>query len=272
MLRLFCDGKGIKNQYVRHLICFDRILKRVLGFHSGPFGEITISLLALHLDFLFQGQLRTLLVQTGWVARVVLLLLFCFSLFSWALIFQKLRLFSRIERQTALFLRTFRTTGSLPDPKALGGLGSPLEGVYDAGFRELASQLSVTSHNPHPKVKSLQAITTDMQMAAQEEVRKVEKYMPWLATTGSVTPFIGLFGTVWGVMDAFSGLGEAGAASLRAVAPGIAEALITTAAGLFTAIPAVMAYNHFLHHIKQLGARMDHFTMEVASLIEKQYM
>lgn len=212
----------------------------------------------------------TLLAQTGWVARLVLLLLLCFSLFSWALIFQKMRLFSRLERQTALFLRTFRTTRSLPDPKAVAGLGSPLENLYAAGYRELTSQLA--SANPHGRIKSLQAVTTDMQMAAVEEIRKVERYMPWLATTGSVTPFIGLFGTVWGVMGAFSGLGEAGAASLRAVAPGIAEALITTAMGLFTAIPAVMAYNHFLHHIKQMGARMDNFTMEVASLIEKQYL
>jgi biopolymer transport protein TolQ len=193
-------------------------------------------------------------------------------MFSWALIFQKMRLFSRLERETTAFLRAFRTTRSLPDPKAVAGLGSPLEVLYSAGYRELSSQLAVSGGNPHGSIKSLGAITTDMQMAAGEEIRKVEKYMPWLATTGSVTPFIGLFGTVWGVMGAFSGLGEAGAASLRAVAPGIAEALITTAMGLFTAIPAVMAYNHFLHHIKRLGARMDNFTMEVAALIEKQYL
>ena len=213
-----------------------------------------------------------MLAQTGWVARFVLVLLLFFSMFSWALIFQKLRLFSRLERQTALFLRTFRATRSLPDPKAVAGLGSPLENLYAVGYRELTSQLSASGNNPQGRVKSLQAVTTDMQMAAGEEIRKIEKYMPWLATTGSISPFIGLFGTVWGVMDAFSGLGEAGAASLRAVAPGIAEALITTAMGLFTAIPAVMAYNHFLHHIKQFGARMDNFTMEVAALIEKQYL
>jgi biopolymer transport protein TolQ len=111
-----------------------------------------------------------------------------------------------------------------------------------------------------------------MQIAAAEEIRKIESYMPWLATTGSVTPFIGLFGTVWGVMDAFSGLGEAGAASLRAVAPGIADALMATAAGLATAIPAVIAYNHFLHRIKQFGTRMDYFTLEVTAQIEKQYL
>jgi biopolymer transport protein TolQ len=246
--------------------------KGVCYGHFEVVGRKTIQLLAIHLHLFLQGQLGTLLAQTGWVARFVLSLLLFFSLFSWALIFQKLRLFARLERQTTIFLRTFRTTRSLPDPKAVAGLGSPLESLYAAGYRELTSQLSASGANPQGRVKSLQAVTTDMQMAASEEVRKIERYMPWLATTGSITPFIGLFGTVWGVMDAFSGLGEAGAASLRAVAPGIAEALITTAAGLFTAIPAVMAYNHFLHHIKQFAGRMDNFTMEVAALIEKQYL
>ncbi len=216
------------------------------------------------------GQLNTLLEQTGWVARSVLLILFLFSLFSWALILQKLRLFSRLNRQTAIFLRMFRSGRGLPEPKALGSMGSPLEVLYVAGYHELASQLA--AGNPAGRVKSLNAVTTDMQRAAADEVRKLEAYMPWLATTGSVTPFIGLFGTVWGVMDAFSGLGTAGAASLRVVAPGIAEALITTAAGLFTAIPAVIAYNHFVHDIREMGARMDNFTMEVAAMIEKQYL
>ena len=95
--------------------------------------------------------------------------------------------------------------------------------------------------------------------------------MPFLATTGAVTPFIGLFGTVWGVMDAFAGLGNAGSASLRAVAPGIAEALITTAAGLFTAIPAVIFYNQFLSQIRRAATRMDNFTMEFLSMIESIY-
>jgi biopolymer transport protein TolQ len=199
-----------------------------------------------------------------------LIILFCFSLFSWALIFQKLSLFARLRRRTAGFLRAFRATRGLPEPKTLGADQCPLEVVYAAGYRELASQLMAT--NPHPRVKSLHAVTADMQAAAADEVRKLERFMPWLATTGSVTPFIGLFGTVWGVMDAFSGLGTAGAASLRVVAPGIAEALITTAAGLFTAIPAVIAYNHFVHDIREMGARMDNFTMEVAALIEKNYL
>jgi biopolymer transport protein TolQ len=102
-------------------------------------------------------------------------------------------------------------------------------------------------------------------------VRRVEKGMSWLATTGSVAPFIGLFGTVWGIIDAFSGLGNAGAASLRAVAPGISEALLTTAAGLATAIPAVIFYNQFLQNIKNLAQRLDTFTLEVAAQVEKTF-
>jgi biopolymer transport protein TolQ len=218
---------------------------------------------------LFAGQLNTLIEQTGWVARVVLAMLLAFSLFSWALILQKLGMFSRINRQTSLFLRIFRANRTLPDPRQMGGGGSPLETVYSAGFREIESQ--VRTGNPVGKVTSLNAVTVSMQLAAGDEVRKMEKYMPWLATTGSVTPFIGLFGTVWGVMDAFTGLGTAGAASLRAVAPGIAEALITTAAGLFTAVPAVIAYNHFLHDIRDLSARMDSFALEVSAVVEKIY-
>jgi biopolymer transport protein TolQ len=218
-------------------------------------------------SFIFVGQLNTLIEQTGWVARTVLLILLFFSLMSWALIFQKIALFSRIADRTQRFLQIFRATKGLPDPKALATGGSPLESVYAAGYRELHSQL--TGGNPHGTLKSLNAVTIAMQLAAAEEVRGLERWMPWLATTGSVTPFIGLFGTVWGVMDAFSGLSTAGAASIRATAPGIAEALITTAAGLFTAVPAVIAYNHFLHRIKDSATRMDNFAMEVTAQIEK---
>src|SRR5712692_2889659 len=218
---------------------------------------------------LFVGQLGTLLQQTGWVARVVLLMLLLFSLFSWALIFQKSRRFSRIERQTSLFLRIFRANKILPDPRQMATGGSPLESLYTAAYREIESQLR--GGNPHGKDTSLHAVTVSMQLAASGEARLSDGYMPWLATTGAVTPFIGLFGTVWGVMDAFTGLGAAGSASLRAVAPGIAEALVTTAAGLFTAIPAVIAYNHYLHDIREMAARMDNFAMEVAAQIEKSY-
>jgi len=206
------------------------------------------------------------------VARGVLALLFLFSLVSWAMIFQKLGVFGKIQRESDQFLRIFRATKGVANPQALASAGSPYANVYAAGYRELQSQLTPNPSNPSPRLKSLQAVTVNMQLASAEEVRRVEKGMTWLATTGSVTPFIGLFGTVWGIIDAFSGLGSAGAASLRAVAPGISEALVTTAAGLFTAIPAVIFYNQFLGNIRDLGQRLDTFALEVAAQVEKTLM
>ena len=220
----------------------------------------------------FQTDIGNILTQTGWVARGVLVLLLLFSIVSWAMILQKLGLFSRIRRQSDQFLRIFRASHGVANPQALAAAISPFSPVYLAGYRELQSQVSTSSANPHPpKLKSLQAVTVSMQLAAAEEVRRVERGMSWLATTGSVTPFIGLFGTVWGIIDAFSGLGSAGAASLRAVAPGIAEALVTTAAGLATAIPAVIFYNHFLQNIRDLAQRLDNFALEVTAQVEKTF-
>ena len=188
------------------------------------------------------------------------------------MILQKLGMFGRIRRQSDQFLRLFRATRGVANPQALASAGSPFASVYTAGYRELQSQVGGVSSNPHPpKLKSLQAVTVSMQLASADEVRRVEKGMSWLATTGSVTPFIGLFGTVWGIIDAFAGLGSAGAASLRAVAPGIAEALVTTAAGLAAAIPAVIFYNQFLQNIRELAQRLDTFALEVSAQIEKAF-
>ena len=222
--------------------------------------------------FVIASRIETLLLQTGWVARVVLAILFIFSLFSWAIIFQKSRFFGQIESQTRRILQMFRTERGLPDPRTirLAAGSSPLVTVYEAGYKELDAQLS--GGNPHGgKLKNAQAVSVEMHIASADEVRRMEKWMSWLATTGSVSPFIGLFGTVWGVMDSFAGLGDAGTASLRAVAPGIAEALITTAAGLFAAIPAVIAYNHYLGRIRTMATRLDNFTMEFVSKIETIY-
>jgi biopolymer transport protein TolQ len=221
---------------------------------------------------IFLTDIGNILTQTGWVARGVLLILLLFSIISWAMIFQKLGLFGRIRRESDQFLRIFRATRGVANPQALASAGSPFASVYAAGYRELQSQVGSGIGNPQtPKLKSLQAVTVSMQLASADEVRRVEKGMSWLATTGSVTPFIGLFGTVWGIIDAFSGLGSAGAASLRAVAPGIAEALVTTAAGLFAAIPAVIFYNQFLQNIRDLAQRLDTFALEVTAQIEKTF-
>jgi len=223
-------------------------------------------------ELLAASQFLTLLQQTGPVAKVVLLILLGFSLFSWAIIYQKWRTFSRMRKQSAQFLQAFRAGSRLPEPKtiAVGHTASPMVAVYAAGYHELLSQVGGTHPEPR-KLKSMNAIHVVMQLVSTEEIHKMEHWMPWLATTGSVSPFIGLFGTVFGVMDSFMGLGTAGAASLRAVAPGIAEALIATAAGLFAAIPAVIAYNYFLHDIKDFATRLNNFAAEFSAQIEKHY-
>ena len=206
---------------------------------------------------------------------MVLVILLIFSVVSWGMIFQKLGLFSRIRRESDQFLRIFRATRGVANPQALASAGSPFASVYASGFRELQNQLNPStsggSAGASGHLKSLSAVTVSMQLASAEEVRRAEKGMSWLATTASVSPFIGLFGTVWGIIDAFAGLGGAGTATLRAVAPGISEALFTTAAGLFAAIPAVIFYNQFLQNIRDLGGRLDMFALEVAAQIEKTF-
>lgn len=235
-------------------------------------GGRTISGLAL----LLLASPLTLLEQTSWVARSVLGILLILSVFSWAIILQKSAQIGGIDSGTKRFLQMFRS-GALPDPRTLrAGAGStPMVAVYEAGYRELEAQMGSLNSRAGGAaartVRNANAIGVEMQVAAGEEVRRLEKGMSWLATTGSVSPFIGLFGTVWGVMDAFAGLGDAGTASLRAVAPGIAEALITTAAGLFAAIPAVIAYNHYLHGIRGIATRMSDFATEFVARIETMY-
>jgi len=219
-----------------------------------------------------------LLEQTSGLARIVLGILLLLSVFSWALILQKWHQLGGMDKKSTRLLEMFRSGDGLLNPKVLRSRsnGTPLVAVYDAGYAELAAQLGranapATASPGGARVKNANAISVEMQSAASEEVRRLEKGMSTLATIASASPFIGLFGTVWGVMDAFLGLGDAGAASLRAVAPGIAEALITTAAGLFAAIPALVAYNHYLHSIRSIAARMDMFAAEFVAKIETLY-
>jgi biopolymer transport protein TolQ len=213
------------------------------------------------------GEIATLVRQTGPVAKIVLLILLVFSLFSWAIILAKWALLRRARLQSGRFLRAFRKAVRLQDVAAVSEQfrPSPLAAVFEGAYDEYRRQVG----NPTGIVKNSVAVQRAAQIASSEELTRLERRLPWLATTGAVTPFIGLFGTVWGIIDAFHGLGTAGAASLRAVAPGISEALITTAAGLFAAIPAVIAYNQFGHSIREFGARMDDFTLEFLNAVER---
>jgi biopolymer transport protein TolQ len=255
----------------REFVPFDPVPRVCYAQFVSKFGLIEGTDIISLLSALYVGNLLDILAQTGWVARAVLAILLFFSLISWALIFQKLGLFSRVSRQSDQFLKIFRATKAGANPQGLVSAGSPFANVYAAGYRELQSQMTGTGNPAPQKLKSLQAVSVSMQLASTEELRRVEKGMSWLATTAGVTPFIGLFGTVWGIIDAFSGLGTSGSASLRAVAPGIAEALVTTAAGLFAAIPALIAYNYFLQDIRNLAQRLDTFANEFTSQIEKTF-
>ncbi|MGE5206359.1 MAG: protein TolQ [Chlamydiota bacterium] len=210
------------------------------------------------------GEVGSLLQQTGLVAKIVLLILLAFSLFSWAIILAKWSALKRARAQSGRFVRAFRKATRLQDVAAVAEQfkPSPLVGVFENAFDEYRRQGGGTPRN----VTAIQRAT---QIAASEEMTRLERRLPWLATTGAVTPFIGLFGTVWGIIDAFQGLGTAGAATLRAVAPGISEALITTAAGLFAAIPAVIAYNAFSHQIREFAARSDDFALELLNVFER---
>ena len=218
--------------------------------------------------FLADLALWDKLINLAPVPLGVVGLLVFFSLFSWTIVLSKSGVFSRASSRNKNFLRAFRKARNLQSVSALSEqFGSaPLVAVFEFGYREIERQISQRG-----ALVNKPAIERSLQLGISEEVTKLEMNMPWLATIASVSPFIGLFGTVLGIFDSFEGLGTAGSASLRAVAPGIAEALITTAVGLATAIPAAIFYNLFGSRIKELGTRMEDFAIEFQNLAERDF-
>jgi biopolymer transport protein TolQ len=223
----------------------------------------------------FDTQVLKHVMLAGPIVKLVLLLLVGFSVVSWAIIFLKFRLFKGIERNQAGFARAFAEGKSLSALYELAEQGekSPLTEVFRAGYLELtriqrergeASQGGRTTPFPVENVHRAMYKTT------HEQVGGMENLLPFLATTGSATPFIGLFGTVWGIMNAFSGIATTGNATLATVAPGIAEALVATAAGLGAAIPSVIGYNYFLTRIRTIHTRIDSFTTEFINFLERK--
>jgi len=213
------------------------------------------------------GEIVDLVLQTGAVAKTVLGILLLFSVLSWAVILSKWRLIRKARSQSERFIRAFRKSQRMQEIAQVAAQfrPSPLVGVFDGAVAEFRRQMGTTGG-----IHSAVSVQRAMQIASSEEITQLERNVAWLAITGAVTPFIGLFGTVWGIIDAFHGLGTAGAATLRAVAPGISEALITTAAGLAAAIPAVIAYNLIIGSIREMAARNDDFALEMLNLIERQ--
>ncbi len=223
-----------------------------------------------------QQGILDLVMGAGPVVQIVLYLLIIFSVVSWGVILFKYRQVREAKNQSARFIEIFWESRNLASiHEASRELeASPVAQVFTAGYEEL---IRVSRRN----AAETEGLTTDlsgvdnvaraMKRAANVELTKLEQTLTFLATTSGSTPFIGLFGTVWGIMNAFRGLSVSRSSTIQAVAPGIAEALVATAAGLVAAIPALIAYNHFLQEIRVLAADMENFTQEFLNIAERHF-
>ena len=224
-----------------------------------------------------------LVQRTGPVNQTVLALLAVLSIVSWAIILHKSWAYRSAGRHTRTFLDVFRKSSKFSEVQAVCTTipDSPLVGVFQAGYAEINAQLRMTTAAPapahpgapapRPTLKSLAAVDRALLRASAVEVNKLEKKVTFLATIASAAPFIGLFGTVWGILDAFQKISTTGATNLSIIGPGISEALVATAAGLFAAIPAVFFYNHFTSTTKALAAEMDDFALEFLNIAERNF-
>lgn len=226
-----------------------------------------------------QLSITNMILHAGPVGQLVMLGLLIFSLISWSIIFIKVRLFKKVSADTRDFLEAFWSSSKLSEAyeSAQDYEYSPEAAIFSAGFTELQKINKIRSR----KDENLQLETLEMQMATldnlkrairkaeSQEITEMGRYLPFLATTGSATPFIGLFGTVWGIMASFHEIGARGSASLAVVAPGISEALIATAAGLAVAIPAVIFYNYFANKVTYIDGEMQNFSTDFLNLIER---
>jgi len=224
-----------------------------------------------------------IIMGAGWVVKGVMVLLLLFSVVCWGIIFTKAIVLSRAKKDTQLFFDAFRESRkfSLLYAEAKQFTYSPLAHVFKAGYAELTriSRVQATgqkngtdvSQEPEYERTGMDNVIRSLQQAVTAERTRLERGVNFLATTGSSAPFIGLFGTVWGIMESFRRIGVMKSVSLSVVAPGIAEALIATAAGLLAAIPAVIFYNYFLSRINTIATEMDNFASELVNIIERVY-
>ncbi len=218
-------------------------------------------------------ELWTAFKNAGVVGQSVLAILVVFSILSWAVMFAVSQRFRRAGRATRRFMPIFRKAKRLADVQsALGALAqSPLVGLFRAGYAEIEAQISHGDASGRQTVRSLDSVERSLIRATRVESSRLQRYIPFLATTAAAGPFIGLFGTVWGIMGAFGDIASTGSTSITSVAPGISEALINTAAGLFAAIPALLAYNHFVQKVRQARGEMEDFTLEFLNLTERNF-
>jgi len=223
----------------------------------------------------FTGGIWDHIAASGWVVQAVLASLVLFSLFSWSIIIYKGVVLNRAFSQSETFINVFRRSKKFSDVNSVCPQlkASPLVGVFQAGYVEINQQIraSESAGAARPTVRSLESLSRSLVRAAATESTRLERRVSFLATTATVTPFVGLFGTVWGVMDAFAEIGRSGSSSLVVVAPGISEALIATAAGLAAAIPAAVFYNFFNSRIKVMSTMVDDFALEFLNIIERNF-
>ena len=215
---------------------------------------------------------------TGLVVKIVLIILLYFSVVSWTIIFFKLLQVYRANSESERFLEFFWKTKrfDLVNAQLDRFANSPLSVMFNEGYGELKKLMEKGEHPEEPNgistdLGGIDNIARALRRATTSEITRLEKYLTFLATTGATAPFIGLFGTVWGIMTAFERIGSLGSTSLGTVAPGIAEALIATAAGLFAAIPAVYFYNHFAQRVKLFASEMDDFSLEFLNIAERNF-
>lgn len=232
-----------------------------------------------------QFDIIEMISNAGLVVQFVLLLLLFFSVTSWAIILVKSRYFGKAFKESAYFTEFFWKSRDLSNAfvKAKQLRSSPIARIFRVGYMELKklSQSGMPIWSPPSQsdgqpLGSRFAATDNVKRALRRaintEMTRVTQMVPFLATTGNTTPFIGLFGTVWGIMGSFHGIGLKGSASLAVVAPGISEALVATAAGLAVAIPAVIAFNHFMQKVRILESELQSFSADFLNIIERDIL
>ena len=211
-----------------------------------------------------------LMLNASWVVQAVVLLLISVSIISWAAIFRKITALRRVNRDDETFEREFWSGASLNDlysaANQRGRDSSPMERIFAGGMREFAKLRERRISDPSAL---LDGARRAMRAGLQRELDALEVNLSFLGSVGSVSPYVGLFGTVWGIMHAFTGLASMAQVTLATVAPGIAEALVATAIGLFAAIPAVLAYNRFSHDIDRIANRLETFTEEFSNILQR---
>lgn len=224
----------------------------------------------------FKFNILRMVLESGLFAQVVLIILVFFSVVSWAIMIHKSRVFKKVDSHTRKFLKTFRKRKRLSEVylACLSFNRTPLSRMLETGYKELEETLRAQAAGVNRGVnvdnERLEDIKATMDRIGTEELENLGSRVTFLATTGNTSPFLGLLGTVWGVMDSFASIGVRGSASLAVVAPGIAQALIATIFGLMVAIPAVIGYNHFGNKLKATAVQVDNFSSEFISAVKKE--